>query len=334
MSGPPSTKLSSTDGLTGPAVVCHVKEDGAKFSDWLKIGSSPQLSEFSVHHADPTPSHPEGTIILYIAGSEDTLTYTGSFDVEPVLTWVSSEGYPVVVALDQQTWNRALKSSTPLVTVFSDPTSEAPSFVTSVASQFKGKAIFSTHQDVKLLQNWQGSGLVLPTATVIIFSESNRGAVAWNEELDVTFDEAGLISFVNQVLEGTYVGNMKSEPIPEGGEPGSVVVLVGKNIKQVIEDQSKDIVLVEYYAPWCGHCKNLAPTYEKLAMAYKDAHNVVIAKIDATANTVRDDIQGYPTIMAFSKGNEEKYTGAHDVESLTAFVDRFLSKNENAHADL
>lgn len=48
-------------------------------------------------------------------------------------------------------------------------------------------------------------------------------------------------------------------------------------------DNTKD-VLVKYYAPWCGHCKKLAPIWEELGTLYKDNKDLVIAKFDATTN--------------------------------------------------
>jgi protein disulfide-isomerase-like protein len=59
-----------------------------------------------------------------------------------------------------------------------------------------------------------------------------------------------------------------------------VTVLTPENFDQVVLDPTKD-VLVEFYAPWCGHCKQLAPTYDKLATVFKQEPEVVIAKIDA-----------------------------------------------------
>ena len=72
-----------------------------------------------------------------------------------------------------------------------------------------------------------------------------------------------LIKFVNDVKSGVVQATLKSEEIPaHNDEP--VKVLVGKNFEEIVYDETKD-VLVEFYAPWCGHCKSLAPKYDELA---------------------------------------------------------------------
>lgn len=80
----------------------------------------------------------------------------------------------------------------------------------------------------------------------------------------------------------------------------------------------KGIWLVEFYAPWCGHCKNLAPEYEKAAKALKGIAN--IAAVDATKEQVDVQIQGYPTLKFYVEGKVTDYDGPRTADGIVDFM--------------
>ena len=69
--------------------------------------------------------------------------------------------------------------------------------------------------------------------------------------------------YIENYLNGKAEKYIKSEPIPPSNDQ-PVKVVVGKSFQELVLN-SKEDVLVEFYAPWCGHCKSLAPEYEKVA---------------------------------------------------------------------
>jgi protein disulfide-isomerase A6 len=105
----------------------------------------------------------------------------------------------------------------------------------------------------------------------------------------------------------------------------AVLDLIPSNFDQVVLKSGKP-TLVEFFAPWCGHCKNLAPVYEKLAEAFEFANDKVqIAKVDADAEKTlgkRFGVQGFPTLKFFDGKSDTPvdYSGGRDLESLTNFI--------------
>ncbi|KAL2105853.1 hypothetical protein VUR80DRAFT_7640 [Thermomyces stellatus] len=103
----------------------------------------------------------------------------------------------------------------------------------------------------------------------------------------------------------------------------AVLDLIPKNFDKVVHESGKP-TLVEFFAPWCGHCKNLAPVYEELGLAFENS-GVQIAKVDADAERElgkRYGVQGFPTLKFFDgKSDEpEDYKGGRDLESLSDFI--------------
>ncbi|KAI1717324.1 thioredoxin domain-containing protein [Ditylenchus destructor] len=171
---------------------------------------------------------------------------------------------------------------------------------------------------------------------VVVFGVDGKKYAMDPDEFDSELEE-NLEAFLSKVNKGLVKPYVKSQPVPKD-DKGPVRVLVGSNFAQVANDEEKD-VLIEFYAPWCGHCKSFEPKYKQFAARWKQEQpNLVIAKFDATANDVPENytVEGFPTIYFSPSGKKSKpikYTGNRDLNDLENFVKSNAVKSFQKSAD-
>jgi len=108
-----------------------------------------------------------------------------------------------------------------------------------------------------------------------------------------------------------------------GAVAGDVVVLGEADFEKHVQENQK--VLVKFYAPWCGHCKKMAPEFEGAATALKERDPAVsLADVDATQHPTlaqKYSVSGYPTIKWFVNGEPKEYTGGRTKDKIIEWVD-------------
>eukprot|EP01012_Entosiphon_sulcatum_P061270 TRINITY_DN86717_c0_g1_i1.p1 TRINITY_DN86717_c0_g1~~TRINITY_DN86717_c0_g1_i1.p1 ORF type:complete len:483 (+),score=87.37 TRINITY_DN86717_c0_g1_i1:22-1449(+) len=149
-----------------------------------------------------------------------------------------------------------------------------------------------------------------PTVGLLVFGSTESDDAYYR--MPPPFGSTELRNFVQKWRDGALV---------RIGDP--VVTLTSSNFDSIVFDATKH-VLVEFYAPWCGHCQRLAPIYKQLAQRLASEPDVVIAKMDATTETQSSvQLRSYPTLVFYSKTNKAeplKYEGERTVEALANFV--------------
>jgi len=199
--------------------------------------------------------------------------------------------------------------------------------VMKVAKKFVGKMTFAVASKQDFAGQLQEMDISVDSEdlNVVIFNEKGQ---KFRMDPKTTFSMEVLEKFVQDYLDGKLEPYLKSEDVPADNS-GPVKVVVAKNFDEIVNDPERD-VLIEFYAPWCGHCKNLEPKYVELGEKLEGEDSVVIAKMDATANDVPQpyQVRGFPTIYWAPKGkksNPKKYEGGREVKDFLAFIKKEAS---------
>jgi protein disulfide-isomerase A1 len=265
-------------------------------------------------------------VVLYKDFDEGKSVFSEKFELEALEKFAKTAATPLIGEVGPETYSDYMSAGIPLAYIFAETPEERKEIsekLKPIAEAQRGVINFGTI-DAKSFGAHAGN-LNLKTDKFPAFAIqeiAKNQKFPFDQEKEITFE--AIKEFVDDFVAGKIDPSIKSEPIPETND-GPVAVVVAKNYEQIVLDESKD-VLIEFYAPWCGHCKALAPKYEELGALYANSEfkdKVVIAKVDATANDVPDEIQGFPTIKLFPAGAKDKavtYSGSRTVEDLIKFI--------------
>ncbi|KAH6675699.1 thioredoxin-like domain-containing protein [Halenospora varia] len=266
------------------------------------------------------------SLVLYKSFDEGKAVFGEKFEAEAIEKFAKTASIPLIGEVGPETYAGYMATGIPLAYIFAETPEERETLSTelkAIAEKHRGAVSFATI-DAKAFGAHAGNlNLKADQFPAFAIQDTvNNKKFPFDQESKITAEAIG--KFVDDFVGGNVEPSIKSEPIPEKQEE-PVQIIVAKNYDDIVLDDKKD-VLVEFYAPWCGHCKALAPKYDILAGLYVDggfADKVTIAKVDATANDVPDEIQGFPTIKLFKAGDKKNpvtYSGSRSIEDLIKFV--------------
>ncbi|KAK3834511.1 MAG: hypothetical protein J3R72DRAFT_403878 [Linnemannia gamsii] len=278
--------------------------------------------------------HPDAkapAVVLYKKFDEGKNILEGEITDAKLVNFVRANCLPMVDEIGATNYAHYMDAPVPLAYLFYANTQQRDQLkqgFEAVAKEWKGKLNFVYLDAIKYGAHAANVGLKedWPAFAVQDVNTAEKFPMEQNSE-PITEERMRqhITDFEIADPEGLYQPKLKSEAVP-ATQDGPVVVVVANNYEQVVHDNDKD-VLIEYYAPWCGFCKRLAPIYDTLGAMYKGS-NIVIAKMDAVANDIPSSVpftvDGYPTIKFKKAGSKDyiEYEGERTTEAFVAFLEK------------
>lgn len=144
--------------------------------------------------------------------------------------------------------------------------------------------------------------------------------------LRLTSTLVALVAYLGLFVTGILAHGSHSDRPTSASSPSSLQ-LTSTNFTSIALDPTKD-VLVEFYAPWCGHCKSLAPIYNQVATIFSNDQDCLVAQMNADDAVNQDiaakyNIQSFPTLKFFPRGDAEAvedYSGGRSIKNFMNFL--------------
>lgn len=337
--GPVAKDLTSVDDARGfidastVAVIGFFKDtSSAAAKNFLAAANAVDDYPFGITSTDAVFSeyNVDGeTVVLFKKFDEGRADLEGEITEKNIKKFVMSQSLPLVVDFNHETAQKIFggEIKSHLLMFLSQQEGHIDKYLEGareIAKEFREQVLFvsinSDEEDHQRILEFFGMKKdEIPAMRLIRLEEDMAKYKPQNPELS----KDNIKSFVQDFIDGKLKQHLLSQDLPEDWDNTPVKVLVSSNFDEVAFNKDKD-VLVEFYAPWCGHCKQLAPIYDQLGQKFKDSDTVVIAKMDATANELEHTkITSFPTLKLYTKGENKviDYNGERTLEGLSKFLE-------------
>ena len=311
---------------------------GDLFENFMKGAKNPTISEKYqfFHTSDADCAAKFSTSAPGIALSrrfDDSPLKVEATTEDDIVAFAKDSSVPRLITFSEDYIEPIFGDHNPAMILFTEETGqEYQKAFEQAAKDNQGKILFVTSGVTDGIQARLGEFIGIESGDMpslrIISPDENMLKYAYDGD-SKTLTAAQITGFLDDFTNGKLQPHLKSEPIPDPQTVDGVTTLVGKSWEDVVKDTSKD-VLVKYYAPWCGHCKALAPVWEELGKDVEGIEDLVIAKFDATTNEVAGlDVRGYPTLKFYPKDNKDgvDYSGDRQLPDFK----KWLGENSSAY---
>jgi len=269
--------------------------------------------------------------------SEEPIELTGSDagNKEKIVAFLNENLLPLFGPLDGDTFDRYMEAGKGMVwSLFPGEdinvveVNNRP-MMTKVAKQFKGRYYMTFTDTIKFKEAVDNMLSIEKFPAIAVQKKAgDKKKYIYDGEMS----EIKITQFIQDVDAGRAQPKLKSEAEPKGNTD-SVKQIVGTTIRRDVFTADKD-VLLQVYAPWCGHCKKLDPEWTKLAKKIEKEELtdlLAVGKIDGTANDSPVDTMdwtGFPTIYMVKAGIEEPvvYEGERTAKGLWKYIKKHATK--------
>ena len=280
--GPPTTTIQSQEELDSFSDTQNVVIVGF-FASEIEAAPFMQVARKMDKHSfgfvtekeifDSALSGEEG-IIVYKGFDERKVVFDQALEVELIETFINIHQFELVSEFSPELSERFFEANIEKHLIFFAPkgvqvTDDVVDILRKLAQDYRGRMLFisvdsNADQFKGILEFFGISSSEIPCLRAVILQEE----VARYKQKKTELTEDGVRTFVEDFLAGKLNPDLKSQDAPEDWDTKPVKILTSSNFAEVVLERKGRRVLVEFYAPWCGHCKALAPIWDQLGAFY------------------------------------------------------------------